>query len=251
MRSTWLIFLFKDSEANPFCGPAAYLLADQTETLKSPNFPSLFPSQIQCLWNIETDAGSRIKIEFADWDLPMSRLSSAYMDAPQNTMCTAAYLQFTYFDFKKHKSEVKICGANPGFIISNGPRVQIQLHGSDDGRGGLFRLKLSRAPINAQQRLLATDGRSVAEKVKPRRPQKPIVTSSSFPSGGFATDTQSNQPMEKEGDSSEPKSKLPVKWFAILGVLFGFIGIIVLKSKKKKTTTEPSSANGASEESAA
>lgn len=105
--------------------------------------------------------------------------------------------------------------------------------------------------MNAQQRLLATDGRSVAEKVKPRRPQKPIISSSSFPSGGFGTDTQSNRPMEKDGDSSEPKSKLPVKWFAIFGTVLGFIGLIVLKTRKKKTTADPSSANGASEESAA
>jgi len=210
----------------------------------------MFPSQIQCLWNIETDAASRIKIEFADWDLPVSRLTTAYKDAAQNTMCTLAYLQITYYNFKKNKSEVKVCGANPGFIISNGPRVQLQLHGSDDGRGGKFRLKLSRVPLNTPQRLLATDGRSVAEKIKPRPAiRQPSLSSSTsrLPAVEIDAEASENQNYDDEEKLSPKSSKL--KWFIGLSFLFGVVGLVLIKITRKKSSTSTSSSNGPQDES--
>ena len=63
----------------------------------------------------------------------------------QNAHCSLSYLEITYYDVKYKKGSVKLCGKNPGFIITNGPRVQLSLHGEKNGKPGMFKLKLSSA----------------------------------------------------------------------------------------------------------
>ena len=105
-------------------------------------------------------------------------------------------------------------------------------------------------PLNTPQRLLATDGRSVAEKIKPRPAiRQPSLSSSTsrLPALEIDAEDSENNDFEDEEKLSPKSSKL--KWFIGLGFLFGVVGLVLIKTTRKKSSTSTSSSNEPQEES--
>ena len=105
-------------------------------------------------------------------------------------------------------------------------------------------------PLNTPQRLLATDGRSVAEKIKPRPViRQPAISSSTtrLPAVESDAEDSENNNFEDEEKLTSKSSKL--KWFIGFGFLFGVVGLVLIKITRKKSITSTSSSNGPQQES--
>lgn len=134
------------------------------------------------------------------------------------------------------------CSGTSSLCLKVPHNKQIQLHGSDDGRGGKFRLKLSRVPLNTPQRLLATDGRSVAEKIKPPRPvsRQPAILSSTSRLPDLTNDVLGND--AEDSDNSNFKSS-KLKWFITIGLILGLVGVVLIKTTRKKSSESTSTSH--------
>jgi len=161
--------------------------------IKSPFYPASFSSQIQCVWTVKAlNPSSRIKIEFQDWVIPASGKG-----------CDQTYLQVT--DGSKDVDHatgraaatgfVKLCGRNPGFIVTHNNELSLLLHGDSNGEGlslmpPVQRFRLIISTTQDAPRMLDYKGHSISNgrpkaveakaaapplRVAPRTPYAPTV----------------------------------------------------------------------------
>lgn len=146
------------------CGQQVMLTHMQGAKLHSPMYPNYFDDQNQCMWEIRSfDPQSRIKVYFDDWVMPISTSGG----------CDTAYLELREIEQGNVKSNVKLCGRNPTFYVSNNDQLQISLQAMDSrGTNSVgpkrfaLRVELTRDP----SRVLATDGSYVVNGVSPLPP---------------------------------------------------------------------------------
>lgn len=143
------------------CGEVTnYVLSAQPQILKSPYYPAAFSSQTQCAWTITTrDPKARMKIVFDDWKMPIT-----------GDGCTTTYFQImdgTGIDsdtgITGMTSSVKLCGKNPGFIVTNSNHASLTLHGDESGLGTIQRFRLTLTKTYERARMLDYDGHAVID----------------------------------------------------------------------------------------
>ena len=83
-----------------------------------------------------------MRIDFQHWN---------FRELNGDPKCSKCYLELAYFDSQNPRDNPsrepsRLCGRNPAFTISTGPRVRIQQQTDSNCPGGLFKLKLSRVP---------------------------------------------------------------------------------------------------------
>lgn len=93
------------------CGDRFINVGGPPQVVKSPYYPGTFGSQVQCVWKIETDPGSRIKLVFTDFILQLSE------------GCQISYLEVAE-DFENSK----LCGKVPTTLITRGNKLTMTLH---------------------------------------------------------------------------------------------------------------------------
>lgn len=156
------------------CGEVIdYVIGKKPQLLTSPYYPKEFRSQTQCQWTVQTaDPSARIKVTFDDFIIPTSGKD-----------CYASYIQFEdgaglldpTSGIKANTNSVKVCGKNPGFIVSQTSSLLVMLH-ADDVLSQTQRFRLSLSATHERPRLLGLNGHAVkdgkpSEEVGPQRPQ--------------------------------------------------------------------------------
>jgi len=148
------------------CGEqTSFVLGAKSQVVKSPFYPASFSSQIQCVWSVKAlNPSSRIKVEFQDWIIPASGKG-----------CDQTYLQITDgsgdVDHATGKAQatgsVKLCGRNPGFIVTHNSELSLLLHGDSTGDGlslmsPVQRFRLIISTTQDAPRMLDYNGHSIA-----------------------------------------------------------------------------------------
>jgi len=237
-----LIFTLKIAlavEQGTLCGKKQdFFVSDRPQFLTSPYYPGKFPPQVQCLWHARSEDGSLIRIDFVEWNMQASKPDTVF-GSEQNTQCSLCYLEVTYYDIRMKKGSVKLCGKNPGFIVSNGGRIQIQLHGDKLGNPGLFKLKLTKAKQGEMPRLIATDGSGVVngkEKnpVRPVKPRYPVSPVSLYPISSQPTNSDSNADFDESDSPKESRLKKIMPLLYILPIIAVVLLCCIKKSKKSE-----------------
>jgi len=143
------------------CGEIThYIIGAQPQILKSPYYPASFSPQTQCHWTIRTqDPTARIKFTFVDWQMPTS-----------GDGCMAAYFQIqdgTGLDEGTGESgssaAVKLCGKNPGFVVTHENKATVVLHADEAGAAAVQRFKISISKTYDRPRMLDYDGHAVTD----------------------------------------------------------------------------------------
>ena len=113
------------------CVPSGDSLNGSSGFFSSPNFPSNFPINSDCTWNITVPAGRIIKVTFLSFDL----------DPLQNPSCQGASggprVFITEVASNDGAEEFKICGARlPDPVYSVGNFIQVRLRSAATGYKG-------------------------------------------------------------------------------------------------------------------
>jgi len=113
------------------CVPPGDFLNGSSGFFSSPNFPSNFPTNSDCTWNITVPAGRIIKVTFLSFDL----------DPSQNPSCLGASggprVFITNVASNDGAQEFKICGARlPSPVYSVGNFIQVRLRSAGTGYKG-------------------------------------------------------------------------------------------------------------------
>merc|ERR1711970_3330 len=132
-----------------------------TQVLKSPQYPAGFSSQTQCVWTLSAPPGFRIKFEFEVFHMMIT-----------GNACMSTYLEFSDPEFGPADTNgaramttggggsFKLCGKNPGVIITSGNQVTVTLHADESGDPNQrFFLRLS--ATKEAPRVLRHDGMAV------------------------------------------------------------------------------------------
>lgn len=146
-----------------------------SQVLKSPQYPAGFSPQTQCVWQLQTPPGFRVKLEIEVFNIITS-----------GNGCTSTYLEFSDPEFGPADTNgarsmvlgdggsFKLCGKNPGTIVSNGNALTLTLHADENGDSNQrFFIRLS--ATKDRPRVLRTDGQAVTNGRAKGEPVMPVV----------------------------------------------------------------------------
>lgn len=147
-----------------------------SQVLKSPQYPAGFSSQTQCVWTLSAPPGFRIKFEFEVFHMMIT-----------GNACMSTYLEFSDPEFGPADSNgaramttggggsFKLCGKNPGVIITQAHQSTVTLHADESGDPNQrFFLRVSatkEAPrVLRHDGMAVTNGRAKNEVIAPVLP---------------------------------------------------------------------------------
>jgi len=132
---------------------------DKGRSLKSPKYPAGFSSQTQCVWQITSPPGTRIRVDFEIFNIFAT-----------GRACSTVYLEFSSLTMDSLGNEIpdlggsfKICGKNPGYIISQTNQMTVWLHADEAGMGVDQKFLLKLSATREAPRVLAVNGAAVSD----------------------------------------------------------------------------------------
>jgi len=91
---------------------ATWKVVENSGEIQTPNYPAKYPKNVEETWNLEVEAGHRIKLTFEAFNLE------------SHSLCAYDYVQISF-----GSEEQKYCGSDvPSPIISSGNTMDITFH---------------------------------------------------------------------------------------------------------------------------
>ena len=119
------------------CGGVSF---GPNDTIQSPNFPNVYPANVECIWVLDYQRGSQVRLTLTDLDLD---------DHRDNDGCDRDFVVIRNGKYPSSPVLGKYCGTNPPpQIISMSDEVWIEFHSDENSNGNRrgFRIEAENIP---------------------------------------------------------------------------------------------------------